>query len=142
MDHETEIHLDSLFENRLTEAVRRRLPFEACGIIYGTVSDGIVTADDFCLFRNRSTSLEEAFAFDPEEWVSAYFQAHKNRREIVGLFHTHPNGSPLPSESDKRGSIPWATYWIIGLSESAHDLSVYRRNGSDYWINLPLKRLP
>jgi proteasome lid subunit RPN8/RPN11 len=140
MDQALSVVLSRFLENDLQSACRRRLPYETCGIIYGTLSDGRLSADGYDLIRNTSSSAVDTFSFHPEDWVSAYFQAQKNQRNIVGFFHTHPQGTAHPSIKDEQGWIPWGTYWIISLDESNSEIAVYRRGSQEKWVSLPIMR--
>lgn len=141
-EHVHEVHLKSEVEKELVSVIRKRLPYETCGVIYGTKNPGIIAADGFSLIRNASASPTNTFSFHPEDWVSVYIEAQKNQREIVGLFHTHPQGSTVPSLLDARGSVPWETYWIVSLASDIHELAAYRRGSQDDWISLPITRVP
>jgi proteasome lid subunit RPN8/RPN11 len=99
-----------------------------------------LSADGYDLIRNTSSSAVDTFSFHPEDWVSAYFQAQKNQRNIVGFFHTHPQGTAHPSIKDVQGWIPWGTYWIISLDESNSEIAVYRRGSQEKWVSLPIMR--
>jgi proteasome lid subunit RPN8/RPN11 len=140
MEQALSVVLSRLLENDLLSACRRRLPYETCGIIYGTLSDGRLSADGYDLIRNTSSSAVDTFSFHPEDWVSAYFQAQKNQRNIVGFFHTHPQGTAHPSIKDEQGWIPWGTYWIISLTDSNSEIAVYRRGSQEKWVSLPIMR--
>jgi proteasome lid subunit RPN8/RPN11 len=137
-----EVIVSAALENDLTTVASQRLPYETCGIIYGSEDNGTVTADGFELVRNVSPTPDIAFAFHPADWIEAYFRAQKNQRVIVGLFHSHPLGSAVPSLSDSQGYIPWCTYWIVSLSHGDHGIAVYRLNSHNHWDQLPIKREP
>lgn len=142
MDSVTEVHLDSTMEKDLIATSRQRFPYEICGVIYGTISGGVVFADGFSLIRNSSAFARESYSFHPEDWISVYYEAQKNQRMIVGLFHTHPEGSSAPSVSDASGSLPWRTYWIISLDHDAQEIAIYTRNAQDNWKKLYVVRKP
>jgi len=138
----TKMKLRIGLENRLVRTLRDRLPYESCGLLYGTETSGIVDVLEFRLVRNAAATPETDFSFHPEDWTEAYYEAKKNQREIVGLFHSHPSGNARPSESDYAGFVPWRTYWIIGLSDDVHEIGVFMRGSDERWATLPLQRLP
>jgi proteasome lid subunit RPN8/RPN11 len=140
METVTEVYLEPTLEKELIAASRRRSPFETCGVVYGSINGGVVLAEGYSLIRNTSAVPENSFSFHPEDWISAYYEAQKNQRKIVGLFHTHPQGSSFPSDSDASGSLPWGTYWIISLAGDEHEIAIYARNTQGYWKHLPVVR--
>jgi proteasome lid subunit RPN8/RPN11 len=136
------VSLNRTLENDLLSACRQRLPYETCGIVFGTESDGVVLADGYTIVRNRSISPIDAFSFDPEDWVSVYFQTQRNQRNIVGFFHSHPQNAAVPSLKDEQGALPWGTYWIVSFARGNDEIAVYRRDAEQGWVNLPIKREP
>ncbi|MBO9597854.1 MAG: M67 family metallopeptidase [Cohnella sp.] len=121
----------------LISACRRRLPYEACGIVYGYRSGDLLIPDGFALVRNVAPMAEQRFAFDQGEWIAVCYEAQKNQRHIVGVFHSHPIGANAPSALDEQSLVPWDSYWIIGFASPGGEIAVYRHNGQG-WISLPL----
>lgn len=110
----------------LEKACRRRLPYETCGVLFGRSSGSGTAVDGFSVVRNASIDPRRSFSFDPADWVRAGYEAQKNQREIVGFFHSHPNGTVHPSEADVSGMPPGGTYWIVGCgTENECDIAVY-----------------
>ncbi|SFS59314.1 Mov34/MPN/PAD-1 family protein [Paenibacillus sp. BC26] len=108
----------------LIERCRRALPEEACGILCGTASQAqqpFVTVTSIQAVRNGSRQPLNRFAFDPEEWIQAYYGMQKNRQSLVGYFHSHPSSMPIPSTADWNGLHTTATginYWIVSLQQA------------------------
>jgi proteasome lid subunit RPN8/RPN11 len=136
------VFLNQTLENDLLSACRQRIPYETCGIVYGTETEGIVTADGYMIIRNRSTSPVDTFSFHPEDWVSVYYQTQKNQRNIVGFFHSHPQSAAVPSLKDEQGAFPWGTYWIVSFARGNDKIAVYQRDTHEGWVSLPIKREP
>ncbi|TJY41378.1 M67 family metallopeptidase [Cohnella pontilimi] len=126
-------------ERRLTDACRRRLPNETCGILFGTEAGAQVEVEEFAVIRNAARRPGESFAFLPEDWVSAYYEAQKNQRKIVGFFHSHPDGRPLPSVKDAKGWLPWGTYWIVGFSQHDSEIAAYTVSSAGDWRSLTVR---
>lgn len=70
------------------------------------------------LINNVSAQSSEAFEFDPEQQRRV---VEDSREMIMGIFHTHPKGSTVPSQKDIEGwpPIPGLRYWIVTSSEVA-----------------------
>ncbi|MGG1313926.1 MULTISPECIES: Mov34/MPN/PAD-1 family protein [Cohnella] len=105
-----------------------RAPYEACGVMLGDFAPGRVVASGYALVRNAAGSPERAFRFDPDDWAKTYGQTQKNQRNIVGLFHSHPQGAPSPSLADRLGWDGWGSYWIVALQGGQASLHVYVRD--------------
>ncbi|WP_372663871.1 Mov34/MPN/PAD-1 family protein [Cohnella sp.] len=140
----TSVGLSQALENNLLSTCQRRLPYETCGVLYGTEykSDGSgkVIVDGFIVIRNNSSSATNSFSFHPEDWIGVYFQAQKNQRNIVGFFHSHPQGTALPSIRDEQDSIPWRTYLIVSLTKGNKMIAAYQRSSPHQWVSLPILR--
>jgi proteasome lid subunit RPN8/RPN11 len=131
------VKLPSDIANDIIHACRSRLPHEICGAVYGYRSDKLLMVDGFSLIRNVSPSPVDRFEFDRNDWISACYEAQKNQRNIVGLFHSHPNGSIAPSARDEQALVPWVSYWIVSFAENRAEITIYKQE--DYgWTILPL----
>ncbi len=70
-------------------------PEEACGLLVG--KNGQV---------NRVFAVENEFhspmrfRMNPQEQLNVLIWADENDLEITGIFHSHPSGPPVPSETD------------------------------------------
>lgn len=62
-------------------------PCEACGLI---VNDQI-----YIPCQNIANDKLESFIVDPNGWIIA-----DNLGEVTGIFHSHPDCAPQPSEAD------------------------------------------
>ncbi|WP_276352718.1 M67 family metallopeptidase [Cohnella caldifontis] len=125
---------------RLAEQCRRRLPSETCGVLFGTADAAVVRIDGFSVVRNASPRPSSFFAFDPADWVRTYYEARNRGQRIVGYFHSHPDGSVLPSPGDSDGRPLEGTYWIVGVAQENYCIAGYQAAPDGGW--LPLRLLP
>ncbi|GIO12400.1 hypothetical protein J19TS2_19550 [Cohnella xylanilytica] len=126
----------------LVAQCRARLPYEACGVLYGKAADGRIEAEGFSLVRNVAASPESAFRFDPDDWIRVWYDMQKNQRSLVGFFHSHPSGSRHPSRADGEGWIEAGSYWIVDPSDGAGRLYAYGRTANRDWYAIPLAESP
>ena len=109
------------------------LPSEACGLLLSRNDD--LTIDSIVPIRNSSPSPERRFAFDPRDWISAYYNAQKNQQHLVGFFHSHPSGTPLPSATDYAG-LPQGyggIYCIVSAAPDASLVKAYREHDGELY---------
>lgn len=121
----------------LIDDCRRRLPYEACGVIFGERDGRRLVANGHAFVRNAAPYPERRFSFAPNDWIAVCYEAQKNQRNIVGLFHSHPIGPEYPSRRDERGLVPWESYWIVSFADPCPKLTVYKRV-NETWIVLPV----
>jgi len=90
----------------------RAYPEECCGALLGrgSVSEEVVPLD------NVSRDPQRAFEIDPEVLLALDRDAAARDLEILGYYHSHPNGSAEPSLTDLRSAWPETLYLIVGIS--------------------------
>ena len=84
-------------------------PSEACGILLGT--------------RGRITEAREArnvhpapathFEIDPQALIDAHRAARAGGLAVIGYFHSHPVGEPVPSATDCACAAGDGKVWAI-----------------------------
>jgi len=126
---------------RWIDACRSYSPKESCGIVIGRyeIDTATIVTTDFAFIRNAAADPLTSFAFDPADWVRAWYDAQRSSQMIVGVFHSHPDGSIVPSAADTAGRISWGSYWIIGLADTDSRIAVYMPAASSQWRKLPLQ---
>ncbi|KIL36947.1 hypothetical protein SD71_04335 [Cohnella kolymensis] len=127
-------------EADLIDVCRSRLPNETCGVIYGAIVNDTVIAEGFAVVRNAAPNPSHAFFFHPEEWIGIFYEAEKNQRSIVGIFHSHPDGGVEPSAEDGRAWTPWGTYWVVSLAGERGAVTAYRKDSRRQWVRLSAQR--
>jgi len=85
----------SLYQKML-EDVNLRAPEEACGIVAGREGQ----ASQVYVVTNALHSLV-AFRMDPQEQVNAFLDMEREGLEMLAIYHSHPSGPEMPSETDK-----------------------------------------
>lgn len=87
----------------MREAGARAYPNEACGLVIGIGNKSIAFE---C--RNIAPDPKAHFMIDPADYGML---AQKGR--VVGVWHTHPDLSPQPSDADRAGCENTELPWII-----------------------------
>ncbi len=87
-------------------------PYEACGVLIGTV-DGNIAFVEKTLPVTNVKRTRRSFELDPEQLYNVWDDADKNGKEIVGVYHTHPVSSPVPSLWDRETMENAPSVWLI-----------------------------
>ena len=93
----------------IVKHARCDLPNECCGLLLGTsrVIEQAVPA------RNLRPSPTR-YLVDPADHCAAIRSARTRGLSIVGAYHSHPTGPPVPSETDRReATYPEYVYVIV-----------------------------
>ena len=94
---------------------RARAPIEDCGLLGGTVADGVKPVEKVYYLTNTDHS-EEHFSLDPKEQFAAVKEMRANGWQLLGNWHSHPASPSRPSEEDKRLAFDSkASYFILSL---------------------------
>ena len=84
------------FDDLLAEAARAA-PEECCGILLGR--EGAI--DETRPTRNLALDPRRRFEIDPQALVDAHRAARAGGPQVVGYFHSHPDGPAEPSATDR-----------------------------------------
>ena len=94
---------------------RALAPIEDCGLLGGTVADGVKTVEKVYYLTNTDHS-EEHFSLDPKEQFAAVKEMRAKGWQLLGNWHSHPASPSRPSEEDKRLAFDSkASYFILSL---------------------------
>jgi [CysO sulfur-carrier protein]-S-L-cysteine hydrolase len=93
---------------------RRDAPHEACGLLAGR--EGHVRR----VFPMKNAEPAErrpvAYRLEPEEQYRVLMEIESSGWELVGIYHSHPNGQAYPSATDVGLALyPGVVYLIVSL---------------------------
>ncbi|KPF87592.1 peptidase [Novosphingobium sp. AAP93] len=94
-------------------------PEEACGLLFGTASH-IIAAEPTA---NVHPEPARHFEIDPAALIAAHKAARDGGPELIGYFHSHPNGLACPSATDAAMASGDGRIWAIA---AAGDVSLWR----------------
>ena len=90
-------------------------PHECCGFLLGIFDDGLVRQ------VRRATNLNQdradRFEIDPKETMQVQFEADEAQLDILGIYHSHPDWPPIPSQTDMESAFENMFYLIASVHE-------------------------
>ena len=94
-------------------------PNECCGILFGRGENGdhVVTALKPIDNARESGEQYHRFLITAEEMMEAELEARREKFEIVGFYHSHPDLPARPSEYDRDHALPFYSYLILRVAE-------------------------
>jgi len=108
--------------------VARRAPLEACGLLGGKNDQVEITLG----VRNADRSPLR-FRMEARAQWRAFRQIEDRGLELVGIYHSHPNGPAYPSPTDVAEAMYPVVQVVWWLEEGAkHSLSKWQARG--FWI--------
>jgi predicted GIY-YIG superfamily endonuclease/proteasome lid subunit RPN8/RPN11 len=104
-----DITLSPSAQAAMLAAAARAWPQEACGLLLGTGTH-IVLAQE-C--TNVAPEPLHHFEIDPVALIAAHRHARAGGPQIIGYFHSHPNGLAQPSATDSASRSGDGSIWAI-----------------------------
>ncbi len=111
---------------RLIESLAKAAwPRECCGLLIGRCVDGAQIIDEVRPCKNLlADGQNDRFEIDPQDRFDAMRQARSMGREILGHYHSHPNGVAAPSKTDRDMMYEPDLIWLIAGVTGAGDCSL------------------
>ena len=120
-------HIAALFEHAATT------DHEVCGVLIGRRRPSLVL-ESIVAARNIHATPQQHFLLDAPTLLRADAEARAAGLEIIGFYHSHPNGLTLPSPTDRRAAWPGYLALIVGVKHG-------RPRGLSAWIIAAAGRL-
>ena len=102
---------------KLEGLARRAYPAEACGLLLGRQEGSQFVVIEHENSINLATRPTE-FELDPASVVRAEARSKQADMRILGVWHSHPNESAVPSVRDLEGVWSGWLQWIVSLDDS------------------------
>jgi len=106
------IRLGANLRQQIQHQARAALPRECCGLIEGGWEGETVSATLLHPTRNTASEADQ-FEIDPETHFSVLRAARARNTDIVGCYHSHPNGGAMPSARDLANVGEEGFVWLI-----------------------------
>lgn len=120
----------AVVEGLLAEA-RKAHPRECCGLLFGDET----TIVDWRPAANVHLQPATHFEIDPQALIDAHRAMRQGGLRLVGYYHSHPHGAPVPSATDRALAAGDGMIWaIIGNGRAA-----LWRSGDDAMTPLPYR---
>jgi len=98
--------------DEMREEAERKKPEECCGLLAGTTQQDVYQAVRVIPTTNILFSPIR-YRLDPQEQLKAFNDLEERGWELVGIYHSHPQGPESPSPTDiSEAYYPEAVYLI------------------------------
>jgi len=110
----------------IREHGERDYPYECCGLLIGRFdADGTkIVVETYPISNAREESAKRnRFLIEPEELMRGERYAARQKLDVVGFYHSHPESPAVPSQYDLEHAWPTYSYIIVSvMSQKAADL--------------------
>ena len=92
-------------------------PEEGAGFLLGNESNGARQVKSILALDNarEDTARHNRYLLTAQDMLHAEQEAARQRLDIVGVFHSHPDHPDQPSEFDREWAMPWFSYLITSV---------------------------
>ena len=121
------LHLSDALAAQMFGAAARAFPLECCGLIEGTRIEGGWRAAVLHESTNLAEDPTRRFLIDPQMQFDLMRTLRDSENRIIGCFHSHPDGPPSPSDTDRAGAYEDDFLWLIagGSAQTGFTLQAY-----------------
>ena len=110
----------------IADHAARETPKEACGLLAGKT--GHITHS--LPVHNLAPLPESRFELDPREELAALKAIDKGGLQLLGVYHSHPEAPPIPSQADIAGAVDEGlSHLILSLNRGAPRFKLWRIGG-------------
>ena len=112
---------------------------EVCGLLFG--EDGVIISA--ILAANHAVTPTTSFEIDPAVLIAAHKAERAGGPQIIGHFHSHPNGLAEPSPTDAQMADADGKLWLIIARDAITVWQAVERGahlGRFDWVNLAVER--
>ena len=106
------VELPAALAEQIKRAAQIAAPRECCGLIEGLREAGRFRVTALHTARNLAPESDR-FEVDPRDHLAAGKMARARGCQIIGCYHSHPEGAALPSPRDAEGAAEENFLWLI-----------------------------
>lgn len=112
------INISSELIEKINTDAEKEYPFECCGILFGNVENkknkSIIEIMPLPNSRELSNK-HNRFLITPDDIMKSELYARKNKMDVLGFYHSHPDHSAMPSDYDLTHAWPFYSYIIVSV---------------------------
>lgn len=106
------LEIDSRVFEKILKHVKEEYPNEVCGIMVGDINEKYIVREVYRL--KNILNIKYRFWFDVREWMEKITYARERGYRYIGVYHSHSDGSILPSLSDSERMLECpGEIWLI-----------------------------
>jgi proteasome lid subunit RPN8/RPN11 len=114
------IQLPTVARAAITAHAEANFPNEACGLLLGRRLGDQILISDAVPSANIAAEPAHRFEIDPGLRLRLQKAARTGAGDIVGHYHSHPNGAAQPSATDRQGIFEVDLLWLIAAVRDGH----------------------
>ena len=115
-----EIQVNSTVLAEMHRHALAEFPNECVGFFYGTLEGEVKLVSEYGpLENNKEGDQRRRFEVSPLDYMKAERYALAEKLDLLGIFHSHPLHPATPSVHDLKQAVPFFSYIISSVNETA-----------------------
>ena len=112
------LKLEAALYRQITAHLCAAYPKEAAGLLLGTATGASWDASRMLPLTNKFAHAEQyhRYLITAEDMLEGEDHAGTFGLDVVGVFHSHPDSAPQPSDYDCQHALPWYLYLIVSIT--------------------------
>ncbi|RLT46251.1 MAG: M67 family peptidase [Chloroflexi bacterium] len=112
------LKLEAALYRQITAHLCAAYPKEAAGLLLGTAAGASWDASRMLPLTNKFAHAEQyhRYLITAEDMLEGEDHAATFGLDVVGVFHSHPDSAPQPSDYDCQHALPWYLYLIVSIT--------------------------
>lgn len=111
------------FEQMMAHA-EATYPNECVGAMLGRNENGNKLVDRSVKLENSAEGSQRAYyQLSNEQLLEADKAARAQGKELIGIYHSHPDADAYFSETDLKNSCPWYSFVVLSIKGGKYDHS-------------------
>lgn len=127
---------------RLVDAAEGIYPHEACALLVGRRLPGLsVRVTRVEVGRNVADDPKRHFEVDPGLRIGLERELRGGALQVIGVWHSHPDGLPEPSAIDRASVLEPHLFWLVTAvtaGQATQTGAYYLSDWTDAFCPLPL----
>jgi proteasome lid subunit RPN8/RPN11 len=119
LEDKSKLVIQRLELSQIHEHIKEGFPEECCGLMIGKFENNQKVKVVHYVRRAKNTFAEKEkyhrYTIDPREFITIETEAEQKGKEIVGIYHSHPNAAAMPSKFDLEHAWPTLSYLVIEI---------------------------
>ena len=91
-------------------------PYECCGFLLGSFENGGLVRE-VRQATNQNQERTDRFIISGEEYMQTQYAADEAGLDIIGVYHSHPDWPPIPSQTDMENAWEEVLFLIVSVHE-------------------------
>ena len=97
-------------------------PNECVGAMIGTIAKGNKVVESAVKLENSAEGSQRAYyQLSPDHLMKADRAARDQGKELIGIYHSHPDCDAYFSETDLKNSCPWYSFVVLSIKKGKFD---------------------